>query len=112
MHISVRALEKFGFLCALVYAAWLNFIDPIRAYLAGDGSLSALIVSVSAGLLGTACAVYVAWTGLRRTGCGSCDQEQKLEVVSGPELISSFQDVSVTEEPERTHDGLEASPAA
>jgi hypothetical protein len=102
MHISVRALEKIGFLCALFYAAWLNFIDPILAYLAGDGSLSALIVSVSAGLLGTACAVHLAWAGLRRTGCGSCDPEQKLEVVSGPELISSFQDVSGTEEPERT----------
>jgi hypothetical protein len=64
MQISVRVLEKFGFLCAFVYAAWLNFIDPICSYLAG-GWLSALIVSVSAGLLGTACAVYLAWTTRR-----------------------------------------------
>ena len=37
--ISARVLEKFGFLCAFVYAVWLNFIDPIYGYLAGDGSL-------------------------------------------------------------------------
>ena len=38
MSILVRVLEKVGILCGLVYAAWLNFIDPMCAYLAGDGS--------------------------------------------------------------------------
>jgi hypothetical protein len=53
-------LEKFGLLCALFYAAWLNFID-LHDYLAGGGSLSALIISVLAGVLGTAFAVYWAF---------------------------------------------------
>jgi hypothetical protein len=60
MYVLVRVLEKFGFLCAVSYAAWLNFID-LRDYLAGGGSLAALIISVSAGLLGTALAIYWAF---------------------------------------------------
>ena len=52
-----RMLEKFGLLCALFYAAWLNFVD-LRDFLAGAGSLSALIISALAGVLGTAFAVY------------------------------------------------------
>jgi hypothetical protein len=71
MSILVRLLEKTGIFCAWVYVAWLNFIDPMCAYLAGDGWLPALIVSISAGLLGTACAVYLTLAGPRRTGYGS-----------------------------------------
>lgn len=71
MSILVRVLEKVGILCGLVYAAWLNFIDPMCAYLAGDGWRPALIVSILTGLLGTACAVYLALAGPRRTGHGS-----------------------------------------
>ena len=58
MYVSVKVLEKFGFLCALFYAAWLYFVD-LRDCLAGGGSLSALIISVSAGVLGTAFVVYL-----------------------------------------------------
>lgn len=60
--IAARVLEKFGFLSAFVCAAWLNFIDRIYGYLAGDGSLPALIVSVSAGLTLRKAARYVSRT--------------------------------------------------
>jgi len=60
MHVLVRVLETFGFLCALLYAAWLNFVD-LRDFLAGGGSLPALIISVLAGILGTAFAAHFAF---------------------------------------------------
>ena len=60
MHILVRVLETLGFLCALFYAAWLNFIE-ILGFLAGGGSLSALMISVLAAILGTAFAVHLAF---------------------------------------------------
>jgi hypothetical protein len=60
MRISVRVLEKFGFLCALLYAAWLNFVD-LCDYLTGGGSLSALTISVLAASVGTAFAVHLAF---------------------------------------------------
>ena len=69
----MRLFEKVGILCGLVYAAWLNFSDPMYAYLAGAGSLPAIIISISAGLFAIACAVYLIWTSLRRTGYGSWD---------------------------------------
>jgi len=60
MYVSVKVLEKFGFSCALLYAAWLNFVD-LRDFLAGGGSLSALTISILAGLLGAAFAVHLAF---------------------------------------------------
>ena len=60
MHVLVRVLKTSGFLCALFYAAWLNFIE-LLGFLAGGGSLSALMISVLAGILGTAFAVHLAF---------------------------------------------------
>ena len=60
MHVLVRVLETFGFLCALFYAAWLNFIE-ILGFLEGGGSLSAFMISVLAAILGTAFAVHLAF---------------------------------------------------
>jgi hypothetical protein len=60
MHVLVRVLKTSGFLFALLYAAWLNFVD-FRDFLAGGGSLPALIISVLAGILGTAFAVHSAF---------------------------------------------------
>ena len=63
MFSSVRVFEGFGFLCACVLIAWLNFIEPISTYLALDKiewlSTVALACSLSAGLLGVACAIFV-----------------------------------------------------
>jgi len=60
MRVSVGVLETIGFLCALIYAAWLNFVD-LRDFLTGGGSLSALIISVLAATVGTAFAVHLAF---------------------------------------------------
>ncbi len=60
MQVLVRVLETLGFLCALLYAAWLNFVD-LCDFFAGGGSLSALMISVLAGILGTAFAVHLAF---------------------------------------------------
>jgi hypothetical protein len=65
MYSSARVLEGFGFLCACALIAWLHFIEPICTYLALDeiGWLptAALACSLSAGLLGAACAIFVIW---------------------------------------------------
>jgi hypothetical protein len=62
MYSSVRVFEKLGFLSACVLIAWLNFVEPICTYLARDENgwlaTTALAFSVSAGLLGTACAIF------------------------------------------------------
>lgn len=60
MHVFVRVLETIGFLCALLYAAWLYFAD-FRDFPAGGWSLSALMISVLAGSVGTAFAVRLAF---------------------------------------------------
>jgi hypothetical protein len=63
MFSSVRVFEGFGFLCAGVLIAWLNFIDPICTYLALDKiewlPTAALACSLSAGLMGAVCAIFV-----------------------------------------------------
>lgn len=65
MHIPWQVLQGFGILFACVYVAWLNLFEPICTYLAlnDDDWLpnAALTVSISAGLLGTACAVTAIW---------------------------------------------------
>jgi len=64
MYGSVR-VQGFGFLCSGVLIAWLNFIEPISTYLALDKMewlpTVALACSLSAGLLGAACAIFVIW---------------------------------------------------
>jgi len=65
MFSSVRVFEGLGFFFACVLIAWLNFIEPISTYLALDEigwiPTAALACSLSAGLLGAACAIFVIW---------------------------------------------------
>jgi len=65
MYIRRQVLQGFGILFACAYVAWLNLFDPICTYLAlnDDDWLpnAALTVSISAGLLGAACAVVAVW---------------------------------------------------
>ena len=65
MFSSVRVFEGLGFFFACVLIAWLNFIDPICTYLALDKieglPTAALACSLSSGLLGVACAIFVIW---------------------------------------------------
>jgi len=64
--------EGLGFFFACVLIAWLNFIEPIRTYLPLDKiewlPTAALACSLSAGLLGVACSIFVIWH-IKRSEC-------------------------------------------
>jgi hypothetical protein len=68
MRLSSRftKVETLGIAVASVLVAWLSFVDPIwDAYLEIEEgewlSVASIAITVSASLIGVACAVYTAW---------------------------------------------------